>query len=821
MRVFRCPLLALIGWLLSALGAHHAHAAEHCVATAAQLIDTFHLYQSSPDGSKLVIKLTQGTYAVGNQLGVQSSANSDRVGFELLGGYNPGCASRVLNPENTIIDAGDRTDSEMAVVGDGNADLLIEGISFRGFRSAPNDSAISLSLDIGTSDTARFTIRHCRFIQNQAHIAVHMRGAQLYFINNLVANNALDPGLGATAVQMVDAYDADTGVIVNNNTIANNTGGGGLSVNFFQPKSDRLTEIASNIIWGNGGIDLDLNDLFIRAPISVSHNLYGDYFGLQALSADNISGNPLFIQPLSNNFNVSVASPAINSGATFQSGGFPTKDLSGDARLIGSRIDRGAEESSVNDLTGFIVTTAADNGNNTSPLAGSLRAAVKAANAASGPFRISFQIGGSCPRTLNIAGTMLDITGDVTIDGTSIAGWAENTSFGRFDATLCLFINGTGSTPWAFRVPSNASNARLTVRGLMFAGFSDAAIKLEGGDNHMISGNQFGAIGFTVPNNNAIRITGNSGNALIGGFDHPGSINLIAGSSAAGIQLDNAAGGSVLANNVIGFQTDGTSAGSNATGVYIFDSPSNILMYNYIGNSSSNGVTLSGAGSTGTLIQSNFIGTGLARSAAPNGGAGVLAMFGARNSVIGAPLSGSYGANEINYNVNQGVWVSQSGGTGNRVLSNYIYANTGLAIDLGASGPTANQTNPGTGPNASQNYPVLESAVRSAPATTTLTGTLTSTPNTAFRIDAYVASCRRDGRADPQGPLGQFQITTNAQGIATFSSPVSAVPDLLAMGLTATDPAGNTSEIGNCIVEQTADAPLFRYGFESGCSPNC
>lgn len=821
MREFRLALLVLITLLLGVISPRCAIALEHCVASAPQLIEKFHLYQSAADGTKLVIKLVQGTYNVGDQLGFQASANRDQVGFELLGGYTAGCASRLINPENTIIDAGDRTNSELYVRGSGNADMLIEGITFSGFRGVPGYFAISLSQDLGGSDRARHTIRHCRFIRNVAYQIVSMHGAQLYFINNLVANNTMAGGTRSAAVYMDDDSGADTGVIFNNNTVADNSGGHGVILDFSEPRSDRLTEVASNIFWGNGGIDLYLGDLFIRAPVSVSHNMYGTYFGLTALSADNISSNPQFIHPLSNNYGLSVTSPAINSGATFQNGGFPVKDLNGGPRLTGSRIDRGAVESPINDLTGFVVTTAADNGNNASPLAGSLRAAVKAANAAGGPFRISFQIGGSCPRTLNIAGTMLDITGDVTIDGTSIAGWTENSGFGRFDATLCLFVNGSGTTPWAFRVPPGANNARLTLRGLMFAGFTDAAIKLEGGDNHMISGNQFGAIGFTVPNGSAIRITGNSGNALIGGFDHPGGVNLIAGTSTAGVYLDNAAGGSVLGNNVIGFQADGATAVPNAIGVYIFNSPSNVLMYNYIGNSSSNGVTISGSASTGTLLQSNIIGNGAAGSTAPNGGAGVLAMFGARNSIIGAPMTGSYGANEISYNEGQGVWISQSGGVGNRVLANYIYSNTGLAIDLGAAGPTVNQTNPTGGPNAYQNYPVLQSAVRSNNTTTSLAGTLTSAPNTLFRIDAYVAVCRRDGRADPQGPLGNFQVTTNAQGVVEFSNSVAAAPDLLGIGLTATDPTGNTSEIGNCVVELPADAPLFKSGFESGCSPNC
>ena len=64
------------------------------------------------------------------------------------------------------------------------------------------------------------------------------------------------------------------------------------------------------------------------------------------------------------------------------------------------------------------------------------------------------------------------------------------------------------------------------------------------------------------------------------------------------------------------------------------------------------------------------------------------------------------------------------------ILSNSIYGNAGLGINLG-NGPTPNHA-PGTpGPNDYQNYPTL-SLAQSDGSSTTIQGSLYSIPNTSF-----------------------------------------------------------------------------------------
>lgn len=784
---------------------------EFCVDSAQELIETVHLYETMPDRYMMIIKVVQGTYNVGTQLGFLINEDRNSVAVKLLGGYTAGCSGRTIDPRNTVIDAGDRADSSFGIRGEEGGDFLIEGLTFSRFRAPTDLATFSFKLELVSSADAIYTIRHSRFVHNSGGVIVLLKSGNMKFINNLVSNNA-----ASNVTVALDDHREDSQISFTNNTIANNTGDG-LATEFFYG-SDRFSDIANNILWDNSGIDLVLNDFLFQVPAIVSHNIYGTVNSAVPLPADNLLADPQFIHPLSMDYRLGVLSPAINSGAAFQLSGIPGRDLFGGPRVVGSRIDRGAIESSQNDLTSYTVTTASDNGSNSAPLAGSLRAAIKTANAATGPFEVRFQISGTCPRILNVAGNMLDITGDVTINGTTQAGWVENVQYHRFDGMLCLLLNGTGNTPWAFRVPSSASQARLAVSGLMFAGFSDAAIKLEGGDNHLISGNQFGGIAFTVPNNNAIRVTGNAGNAMIGGFDWAGAINLIAGSDGPGVFLDNAAGGSVLGNNLIGFQTDGVTAAPNQNGVYVFNSPSNSIMYNSIGNSDSAGILISGSAASGNVVQNNVIGMSLESGypSAVNHGAGVLMMFGARNTTVGASLNGSGGGNLITLNDGPGVWVSTSGGTGNRILGNASYANQGLAIDLGVSGGTENQANPGVGPNALQNYPVALNAISGATGLS-VTGVLSSTPNTLFRIDTYGSNgCRPDARAESNAVLGHFQVTTNALGLAEFSQtiPLSGALNGQFIGLTATDSAGNTSEIGNCELIRSS-TPVFKSGFEA------
>ena len=114
---------------------------------------------------------------------------------------------------------------------------------------------------------------------------------------------------------------------------------------------------------------------------------------------------------------------------------------------------------------------------------------------------------------------------------------------------------------------------------------------------------------------------------------------------------------------------------------------------------------------------------------------------------------------------------------------------TGLGIDLGDDGVTPNDPqDPDPGPNLLQNFPVITAAT-----STTVSGTLNSTPGRTFVLEFFAS-------AEPSGQgrtfLGTTTIATDAAGDAAFTAtPVSAIPAGQFVTATATDTtSGDTSE---------------------------
>lgn len=828
---FRHFALAFLLLLL----APEASSATYCVSSVNQLLAALDDFRNAPAGTLLTVKIVRGNYQIGNALGSPDlfpAGFAEDVKLQLLGGYAAGCGSRTLNPANTVLDGLNQTNSGMSVIAYGDsAQLLVEGLTFTRFQTAVDHypaATLNLNIITSTSDNGITEVRYCRFVQNTGTRVIGLAGPRKRLVNNLIADNTLrantNPNIESAAFWFWWGESGNDPVLyAANNTIVNNIGGVGVFAEVEGSASDRPSEIVNNIIWGNGSPQIQFGQFdYSENLVFLNNNIYSS-INNPPVANGNLASDPLFTAAASGNYTLQTNSPGVNSGGLYLFNAAPTQDLTGGARVVGSAVDRGAYESSFNNLTTSIVTTTADNGNNTSPTPGSLRAAVKAANASGLPYEIRFAISGSCPQMITLAAPMLDIVGNVHIDGSTQPGWVANSAYGELNATLCLFLNGNSTSTHAFLVPASASNARLAVEGLIFASFSDAAIRLDGGSGHRISGNQFGAVPFTSANGAAVRVSGSSGGALIGAFDDYSAVNLIAGSSSAGIYLDNAAGGSVVANNVIGFQPNGIFGVGNSIGVFIFNSPGNNLQYNYIGHSSSNGITLSGAGSSGNIVQNNSVGASL-NSGAGNNGAGIGVIFAAHGNTIGASQSGSPngGANLIVESGGPGVWISNSGGAGNRVLANAIYANGGMSIDLGAAGASPNQaSNPAVGPNNLQNYPVLSTAVRNQSAMTVrVGGSLHSVPNTSFRIDVYFdADCNASAptRATAGRWLGRSFVLTNAAGDSSFSFDVPSYPfpDLGVIGATATSPGGDTSEAGNCVMEVSSTPDLiFADGFQ-------
>jgi hypothetical protein len=105
---------------------------------------------------------------------------------------------------------------------------------------------------------------------------------------------------------------------------------------------------------------------------------------------------------------------------------------------------------------------------------------------------------------------------------------------------------------------------------------------------------------------------------------------------------------------------------------------------------------------------------------------------------------------------------------GNRIVSNSIFSNQNLGIDLSNSGSGDREQDlkdPDTGANYPQNFPVITAA--------TSTGTLNSKPRKSFTIQLFSNPSATD---EGKTFLSQVRKKTNRQGKASFSFFSPAVP---------------------------------------------
>jgi hypothetical protein len=271
-----------------------------------------------------------------------------------------------------------------------------------------------------------------------------------------------------------------------------------------------------------------------------------------------------------------------------------------------------------------------------------------------------------------------------------------------------------------------------------------------------------------------------------------GAGNLISGNSLYGIIAHGL--GNVIQGNFIGTDATGTRAvGNGSHGVFL----ETAFLYlvggtdagagNLISGNGGSGVFIGSSGS-GNLVQGNRIGTDIGGSQ-PLGNAqdGVHVLdVNSGNNTVGGEDPGT--GNTIAFNGNDGVLVDRSSHIG--ILGNALFANGHLGIELVRGG------------NHNQAAPVLTSATTDG-TSTTVAGTLTSTPDTTFTLEFYANSVN-----DPSGSgerfLGSVQVTTDADGHASFTVMLDAATDPgLFLTATATDAANNTSPFSD-LVELTA-----------------
>jgi uncharacterized repeat protein (TIGR01451 family) len=487
---------------------------------------------------------------------------------------------------------------------------------------------------------------------------------------------------------------------------------------------------------------------------------------------------------------------------------------------------------------------------------GSLRDAIDQANGDGAPTLIGFAPG--------IAGQTIALQSPLpplTADATTVDGDLDG------DCRPDVALDGAAAGGAGLQVWSSGN----TLRGLALHGFSGPGVHLDGSGgpaaNNVVECNHLGTdLGGLLALGNSpsgVAVTSGAGGNRVG----PG--NLVVANAFTGIELAASHGNQVVRNNV-GLDAAGdplpnpvgVGIGAGATGNVVGGAGAD-------GNrivATAGGIELADGGTSGNQVLGNAIGwpegtvppaiqaaSGVAasRSSAPAAtfgdsilddlpiarhrerllerwqarrsadegasaaaregvgddavpqGFGVRVTAGAAGNQIGDVAPGL--GNEITNNGGTGVRLDGGDASdGNVVRGNSIYDNGALGIDLGGDGVTPNDAGDlDSGANEGMSFPVLTSAVTDG-ATTTVEGQLDTAAPAGATVDLY-----GNGAPDPSG-FGEGEtwlasVTPDPGG--AFSLLVPAVPAGSWVTATATDAAGNTSELSGALQVQGPTAP--------------
>ena len=444
----------------------------------------------------------------------------------------------------------------------------------------------------------------------------------------------------------------------------------------------------------------------------------------------------------------------------------------------------------------FLVTNTNDSGT------GSLRQAITDANAAAGTDTITFAIPGTGPFTIQPNSSLPTITDPVVIDGYSQAG--SSPASDRGPATLMIEIDGTneGTDTDGLRIAGGYS----TISGICVNRFRNGMI-LETEGHNTVAGNYIGTdVSGSIDYGNSLRgVYITTSNNTIGGTNAEDR-NIISGNESSGINLFYNSDGNVIKGNYIGTDASGTAdLGNTSFGIWM-QSSNNIIGgsdagdANIISGNDNGGINAIGSGCTANIIQGNYIGTdGTGSAAIGNTGTGML-IYSSSNNTVGGTVPDS--RNIIAFNTYDGISVISA--TGNRILSNSIWLNDNLGIDLSPDSVTANDSGDAdTGANDLQNYPVLSGVSTDESSFARVEGSLNSLTNTTFRLQFFHSdTCDPTGYGEGRYLFGDTLVTTDGSGDVSFSFDfAAAVPESAFVTATATDTLlGNTSEFSQAIM---------------------
>jgi titin len=357
-------------------------------------------------------------------------------------------------------------------------------------------------------------------------------------------------------------------------------------------------------------------------------------------------------------------------------------------------------------LSTLYVTTAADNGSNTAPTSGSLRAAILQADAqpAGTLTTIDFKIG-TGPVAIRPPAGLPEITNPVVIDGTTQPGYT-----GKPIVDIDGGQAGAGANGFDVeKTTSGTATLPGAIKGLEITDFGGGAVSIQA-TYFNLNTDYIGLV--VIGTGNYVESNGVFGVQLFNGASHDSITNsTVAATSGNGVVIAGSGTSyDTLNGDFIGtdpngkFSVDvnGVALGNSGSGVQIYGGAThNTITASVISNNGQQGAYISDAGTSFNLLTGDFIGTDKTGGyALPNHAHGVLiTSYASQNTLGGTSLAAR---NVISGNAYNGVAFSND--ILNTVLGDYIGVNAAgtAALPNGAHGVffsgSSSDTIGGTGP---------------------------------------------------------------------------------------------------------------------------
>jgi hypothetical protein len=325
----------------------------------------------------------------------------------------------------------------------------------------------------------------------------------------------------------------------------------------------------------------------------------------------------------------------------------------------------------------FTVTNAGDNGNNLSPLPGSLRWAVVQADAlAPGTAStIRFAISGGAFQTIGLQAPLPQITTPATIDGTTQTGYT-GTPLIELDGSSA----GAGANGLSYASTASGTAAVATqLKGLQIFSFNDTGVMNSGASYLSLTNDYVGVqrpATYYLARGNAgggVVISNGAANDTITSCVISANVGNGVTITGSGTDHDTVSGDDIGtdASGVTGVDHNGTSLANNGNGVLISAGAShNTVTTSVLSNNDGDGVEITGSGTSSNVVTGDHVGTDVfGMVALPNLYNGVEVTAGASANTVGGTTASA--RDVISGNTDSGVSIN-AGATTNVVEGDFI-----------------------------------------------------------------------------------------------------------------------------------------------------